>query len=150
MDPCGERGRCRYLAIRVDFAAPAQSAIHNLGEQRPVALIDATVLERLIEQNVGIGFLRIDFEQNLAGDWRTLSSAFSAKAITGFDPRTLDKLYAGQLFFVFQLNLFEANDAGRCGHPKPAAIGANDFAGLAGDSSLMIMARCTLSRRPFR
>jgi hypothetical protein len=52
----------------VNFAAPAESAINNFGEQSPVTLIHATILERSIEQNVGIGFARVDLGENLSRD----------------------------------------------------------------------------------
>ena len=55
-----------FRQFGVDFAAPAESAINDLGEQSSVALIHRTVFEGSIEQDVGIGFLCIDFGENLS------------------------------------------------------------------------------------
>ena len=55
-----------FRQFGVDFAAPAESAINDLGEQSSVALIRRTVVEGSIKQDVGISFLCIDFGENLS------------------------------------------------------------------------------------
>ena len=54
--------------MRIDLAAPAQCAIGQFRQQRAVALAERCSIESVIEQYVGLRFLAIDFEQDLAGE----------------------------------------------------------------------------------